>query len=290
MKTFKLFAVAFAFSCSSAFAMRYEDYLAKAEKASSAKQRINYYSGALSKKPGDSAAMAGRAKAYFEAGDAARAETDLRKALEISPESDTLNFELGGLLYRLDRYDEGISYLSRAVNGAPSVAKYYFYRGMAYAGLENYPRAVKNMTQAITLDPRAGVYPHKRGIFYYRMEDYKQAVKDYTLAIKLDPKDPIVRNNRAAAYLRLGEWDKAYADVSSALKFEKNFPSAYIHLSAYWWTGKKNKAKALENLDAAFKAGYRDFKSLYDEKDNGYFFRGLNKTREFEGIVAKYRK
>ncbi len=251
--------------------------------------KLTAFNTALNKNPDDAAARLGRAELYLDIGETGKAEKDFVKLTTAPSGSAAAYAGLGQVRMRQNRYDEAVSCFTFEVNRSSATARYYYLRATAYAALENYPRAVHNSGRAMNFAPGIGIYPHKRGIYNARMGAYREAVKDYTTAIELDKKDPIVRNNRAAAYLRLGKWEEARTDAQTALRLEKNFPAAYINLAAYWWTGKKNSKLALENISSALRVGFRDTKELYDEKEAGYFFRGLNRTPAFERIVSRYR-
>lgn len=252
-----------------------------------ARAKLAAVNAELKKNPADIAALLKRAELRLDAGDAARAEADFSRVLELAPDSADGWSGRGQVLLRRGRADEAIACFSKAINRAPGTARYYSLRAGAYAALGNYDRVLKNATQAVILAPRTGAYYHRRGLYYARAGHYVLAVKDYDVALALDRTDPITRNDRAYAFLRLAKWEEAYADAQAALKLEKNFPAAYLNMAAYWWAGKKNEAKALENVASALRVGLRDTKDLYDENNIGYFLRGFNKTPQFERTLAK---
>ena len=177
-------------------------------------------------------------------------------------------FARGLLYYKSKKYNEAISYYTKAINLSPDDDNYYLYRGLAYLDKKDYSKAVDDFSAGIKLDSgninfylkRAAAYVElkqynkaivdltksiefrpdvsavyeNRAHFYFLVADYNNAVLDYSKAIELAPKQADLYYFRAASYKNLLQYDKAIEDVLKAIKFEpKNTDYYYLIANIY---------------------------------------------------------
>lgn len=131
-----------------------------------------------------------RGTSYERAKQWEKAEADLKKALELIPESQT--------------------------NGRAQVLNY-----LAYSWVDmgiNIDEAFKMLQRAVELAPRDGMIIDSLGWAYYRLGRYEDAVRELEKAVELKPGDPTINDHLGDAYWRVGrrlearfQWDHAKA-------------------------------------------------------------------------------
>jgi tetratricopeptide (TPR) repeat protein len=87
----------------------------------------------------------------------------------------------------MQRYDEALADLNRAIELDPSYAWAIGRRGETYQDLERYDEALADLNRAIELDPSYAWAIGHRGETYQDLERYDEALADFNRAIELDP-------------------------------------------------------------------------------------------------------
>jgi putative PEP-CTERM system TPR-repeat lipoprotein len=203
--------------------------------------------------------LAGRA--YMGAGNPARAEELLKKAIDLEP-AKLQAYGLLGQLYvtqkRLgdarDQYTELTKKNPRSVPASTMLAmimeaerdlpaaeaQYQKTMGMdaeAAVAANNlawlYVSSNRNLDQALQLAQTAakqlGELPQVNdtlGWIYYRKGMFQPAVRHLEKSIQKDPADPTVHYHLGMAYLQLGEIDKAKKSLAKSLSLSQNFEGA----------------------------------------------------------------
>jgi tetratricopeptide (TPR) repeat protein len=131
-----------------------------------------------------------RGTSYERAKQWDKAEADLKKALELVPETLT--------------------------NGRAQVLNY-----LAYSWVDmgiNIDEAFKMLQRAVELAPRDGMIIDSLGWAFYRLGRYDDAVRELEKAVELKPGDPTINDHLGDAYWRVGrrlearfQWDHAKA-------------------------------------------------------------------------------
>jgi tetratricopeptide (TPR) repeat protein len=81
---------------------------------------------------------------------------ECKRAIEIDPEFGNPYNDIGAYLIELDRFDEAIPWLERAVEAARYEPRHFphYNLGRAYLGKEMYARAAECFQQALEIEPR----------------------------------------------------------------------------------------------------------------------------------------
>ncbi len=117
-----------------------------------------------------------RGSAYERSRQWEKAEADLKKALELVPETQT--------------------------NGMAQVLNY-----LAYSWVDqniNIDEAFRMLKRAVELSPRDGMIIDSLGWAYYRMGQYEDAVRELEKAVELKPGDPVINDHLGDAYWKVG--------------------------------------------------------------------------------------
>jgi Flp pilus assembly protein TadD len=112
-----------------------------------------------------------RGVCYERLKDWAKAEADLKKALELDPNQElTLNYL-------------GYSWVDQSLN---------------------LKEAMDLIRRAVQLRPNDGYFVDSLGWAYYRQKDFDQAVKQLERAVELKPDDPVINDHLGDAYWHVG--------------------------------------------------------------------------------------
>jgi tetratricopeptide (TPR) repeat protein len=117
-----------------------------------------------------------RGSAYERSKQWAKAEADLKKALELIPETQP--------------------------SGRAQVLNYLAYSWVDNG--QNIDEAFKMLRRAVELSPRDGMIIDSLGWAYYRLGRYDDAVRELEKAIELKPGDPVVNDHLGDAYWKVG--------------------------------------------------------------------------------------
>jgi tetratricopeptide (TPR) repeat protein len=164
-----------------------------------------------------------RGSAYFRMNKFADALNDLTSAIRIN-QSDWVDFYMLGVCYlNLDRTDEAIQALEKALSMKPGqtaitdlLGKVYFKKGVAALSAKQYGPAAQAMMKALEYDPKNGYAYYNLAETYLFEKRYPEAEKALTRSVELLP-------NSMEAYARLGliyekekKWDLALSAYKKA--------------------------------------------------------------------------
>jgi len=170
-------------------------------------------------------------KALFETPTTvAEAAVELKKALDLAPDSfrDRLNYGLA-LLRSGDRI-KGIAELQKAQKQNPSMPHTWFNLGIAYKRARLYPEAIRQFEHMVELVPDEPVSHYNLGLLYDLTGRTPEAMKQFKIAAKLDPKLVAPRfqiynhyrlsDDEAAAHRTLADFRQAKAQQKAVDDYE----------------------------------------------------------------------
>ncbi|MBA2812158.1 tetratricopeptide repeat protein [Streptomyces sp. KM273126] len=138
----------------------------------------------------------------------------------------------GRHLYLVDRDDEAVTELDRAVTIDPGNARAWGYRGDAHCWLGNLDQAVSDLTTALELDPTYAWALAERGEAHRQAGRHGEAVADLTAALDLDPTLFWALTFRGEAHRAAGRFDEAVNDFTAALDREPEFAAEVLSYRA----------------------------------------------------------
>jgi tetratricopeptide (TPR) repeat protein len=101
-------------------------------------------------------------------------------------------------------------------------------KGAICATYGNHEGAVRYFSRAISLDPTVAYYFFGRGVSLGEMGRYGDALRDIDHAIELDPNRPAYYYGRGWVHLLAGEHEKALADFKQAAEGGNQDAIAYL--------------------------------------------------------------
>lgn len=253
----------------------------KAEKYESA--RLDFVKYRRFREPA-AAVLVAMLPAYVSSGHYDEAQQMARQALARGEDGPEVHYWLGRALLGEEDLDEAVSHFSKAINRDETYAAAYRYRANAFKEMGELEACVEDYTRLVALQPEA-IFYNRRGLIYEELGKYDLATADYTQALELSPKWSIPYNNRGYVNMRLKNWAQAKKDLETAISLDGSVPTPYVNLAGVYWSWKKDRKRAYQNLDKALRRGFKDVASLYDETQKGWMFKGLNHTTEFRALM-----
>lgn len=109
------------------------------------------------------------------------------KALEINPKSLDVYYNRAALYFSKNDYENTLSDVNKLIEYSPDYAKGYYFRGTVYRYMKKFDDAMTDFNKAIELDPDDGETYVRRGILFLNIGKYKEAIDDMEYGYSLNP-------------------------------------------------------------------------------------------------------
>ncbi len=186
-------------------------------------------------------------KAYYE-WDWAGAELEVRRAVELNPQSALPRWGLSNILASQARFEEAEAQLQKAVDLDPLSAQLRFQTGLLNYQWRRYDRAIESYEKALELDPAFHRAQQLLGAAYTEKGEHARAIAELETARASLPGDPRVLAISGHSYGRAGRRDKALATLEEMKRLSARRPVlAYYFAEIH--TGLGEKTRALELLE-----------------------------------------
>jgi tetratricopeptide (TPR) repeat protein len=173
-----------------------------------------------------------RGTAYFRTGNFNNAADDLIKALRINQSDWSLYYMLGFSYFKLNRTDEAIQALEKALamkpgeNAATEVlGKAYLVKGVASLSGKQYAAAVQALLKAKDYNPQNGNIFYNLAEAYLFQKKYPEAEQALKQALVLMPRSPDVYGRMGFVYEKQKKWDLA---LNAYQKADEINPSKFV--------------------------------------------------------------
>ena len=205
-----------------------------------------------------------RLKAYFDEIEYCREQKDDVSALEyaeklVESRGEAKDWsEKGRCLNRLERYDEALDCLEKAIKIDSNYARAWRIRGDVLDDLKRYDEALPSLDKAIKIDPNNASSWRIRGYVLKNLKRYEEALESYDRAIELDDNDKLAWSWRGQVLNNnLERYDEALESYDRAIKLDDNDKLAWI------WRGQvlsnlKRYEEALSSYDQALELDTND--------------------------------
>ena len=192
---------------------------------------------------------------YLGTGKQAEAIAELRRALELSPNSDEGHRRLGGAYLAAGKEDEGIAAYQKAVEVNPYYWLNYNRLGGAYWQVGHYPEAIASFRKVIELEPENVNGWNDLGAAQLQIGEYEQSIEAFQKALVLQP-NADTYTNLGIAYAWLGRFEEARPYYEKAVELAPNSEAWLGNLAdVYRWTG--DTARANATYDKAIALAYK---------------------------------
>jgi tetratricopeptide (TPR) repeat protein len=112
-----------------------------------------------------------------------------------------------------EKFDKSIEMLTQAAELQPDNRLVFTSRGAAYLRLNRNEEALNDLNRAIEIDANYPKAHHLRGLVNENMGNDEAALRDFDHAIELDPEYGAAYNSRANLHSKMGNEDLAMEDV-----------------------------------------------------------------------------
>jgi tetratricopeptide (TPR) repeat protein len=191
-------------------------------------------------------------KAFFENPTTKKeAVEELRKALELAPDSarDRLNYALA--LLSAGQVSEGIAELEKVQKQDPSLPHTWFNLGVQYKRMGEFDRAIQQLEQMVKLVPDEPASHYNLGVLYKMAGRNEEAIRKFELAARLDPTMAAPHFQLFNAYRQAGDKEKATYHLEQFRKIKEQQKSAVIPEDVEW----SYYAELYDPIDPAADAG-----------------------------------
>jgi len=164
-----------------------------------------------------------RMEKYGEAG------SELTNAIRIKGTDWSAFSQLGIAYYQLNRYDDAIQALQKALALKPGhtattefVAKAYFKQGVAALSAKQYDRAIELLRKARENNPKDGFIYYNMAEAYLFKNNTAEAEKSLSQALELMPRSPEVFQRMGLVYEKQKKWDLALNAYKKAYELKSS--------------------------------------------------------------------
>ena len=222
------------------------------------------------------------ALSHFMPGEWAEAEASYTRWIAKHPDDPDAFVFLANAQVELKKPDEAAVNLKKAIALEPSIGEAWAMLGRIEADKKNYPEAVTQLEKAIALMPTDAEAHYQLGKVQLAQQKVPAAVATLERAVELSPGNGWAWNSLAYAYMAAKQPAKAADSFEHVLPYApQNAGLLYNTACAYSLAG--NADKALELLDRAVTAGYKDKGGMTADPD-------LNAVREDPRFVALLKR
>ncbi len=173
------------------------------------------------------------------------AEKALAAAREAKARNDRLpevHFALGSVYTQMGKNAEAVSEIRRALQLEPNSDDGYVRLGRAHLQMGQHERALAAFRKAVDLNPYYWSNHDQLGRAYYRIGRNEDALREFKRVAELDPTNAAVHNQMGIMYARQSLWDNAIAEFKKAIQLHPT-SAAYNSLgTAYFYAGRHAEA------------------------------------------------
>lgn len=181
----------------------------------------------------------------------------LTKTLQLKPGLRGADLFLGIADYRLDKYQDSLAALQRAVSAEPLNADALMWLGMAELGTGNPSSAVFHLEQASKLKP------NNADILYHLGQAYMQLSKEtYERLYRADPKSWRVHQVLAESFEEADRLDDAVKECLEAIQLRPAEPGLHQMLGEIYWK-QNNLEKAEDEFENELKIDPDNSTAIY---------------------------
>lgn len=218
---------------------------------------------------------------YVALGDYDNAKKYIDYAIELDAENADLYVSKAGISLNKKDYKDAVAQINKAIELGDKSADNYFLRGWIKELGEDFDGALEDYTECISSNFEYYPAYFNRGKIYKKRGYSDRARRDFEKCVELD-NEPNEDSYAHFALAFLGRKDEAIAFTQKVL--EKDSSASSLYSAACIYSLVDEKETAIEYLEKALKAGFRDYDQLMIDTD-------LDNIRGEEGykkLVAQY--
>ena len=181
---------------------------------------------------------------YNVTGKSVEAVAELKRALELAPNSDEGYRRLGNVYLKTGQKVEALKALQQAVDANPFYWPNHYSLGTAYYQFGDNERALKALQRAAELEPNNATIWTTIGATQYRLSNWNESITAFKKALELKPSG-LIYTDLGTSYFFLGRYDEARANFEKAVDMKPQDPYLVGNLAdCYRWLGQQEKANS----------------------------------------------
>ena len=193
---------------------------------------------------------------YFTTGKSAEAIVELKRGLELAPNSDEGYRQLGKAYLSSGHEEEAIAAYKKALDVNPYYWANHIALGKAYLLIGQGDKGLDEFRRVTELEPENTSGWDDLGDAYERLGRYEESIPAYQKSIQVEPSWTNY-SNLGNIYFLLRRYDEAVQMFQKAVELNPNQQMAVGNLAdAYRWSGQKDKA--LATYDQAIALAFKD--------------------------------
>ncbi|HTR35237.1 MAG TPA: protein kinase [Bryobacteraceae bacterium] len=193
---------------------------------------------------------------YETTGKTNEAIVELKRALELAPNSDVGYRHLANAYMSAGLKDEALKTYQQAIDANPYYWVNYNHLGVAYFQLGQNQKAMDLFRRVIQLVPDSAAGYENLGAVYFQLGNWSECAATFEKALTFGATEGIY-SNLGTTYFFLGRRADSVKMFQKAVELSPNDHTAYGNLAdGYRWTGDSEKAKAAyeKAIELAYKA------------------------------------
>lgn len=155
-------------------------------------------------------------RAYLDSGEKDQAIATYNKGIQVNPYYPGLHIELGAAYFSIGQNDKAIDEFKRVTELEPDNVTGWNDLATAYAEMGRYDESSTAYQKSIELSPSWMAYSNL-GYVYMAQKQYPQAIQALEKSVELGPNQELAMGNLADAYRYSGQKDKANATYDNAI-------------------------------------------------------------------------
>lgn len=211
---------------------------------------IRYLDSALLSAPNSVDNLIARALAREKAKQFDEAIADYKAALEQVSDHGLAKYNLGSLLNRLGKTEEGATYLEKSIEEQPELAYPYAEKAFRYMQNGVYDIALQEYNKAIAISGENTDYLLNRGKVKLKLADLNGAAKDFLRVMELMPENEQVYLNMALVEYKKGRYHEAIELLDMAIFYYPEYALAFYN-RAIAYHSLKNYKQACSDIKTA---------------------------------------
>ena len=171
-------------------------------------------------------ALFNSANALYQEGDYKNSEEVLDGLSISSAQIPCVLYLKSKIVTQYEQYQSAVDYLNQALEAAPQNDSFYYARAYRLDKINRQEEAIQDLQKAIQIDPKTWEIYHLLHQIYYEQEKYLQSIHYSTLGLKYR-EDYYFYNKRAWSYLYNKNYQLATEDFYKALELNPEHINSY---------------------------------------------------------------
>jgi len=148
------------------------------------------------------------------------------KAAQKFPENFEAFFNLGLSYYNIEKIDDAITSLEKAVKLNSGIAEVHFALGECYYQKENKEKAIEAFSNVLKLQPNNAKAYYNLGITHYKYNEMKEAINAFEKSIDLEPEYSSAYYQLGLASIKIGDIEKGVQYLEEFLRLNPDAPTS----------------------------------------------------------------